>query len=408
MNANFPEYRAFKADRIESLSADNSLASGTLDTWDAGDDDGSIEPRAWLIGNVFCRGFVSSLIAGGGVGKTAVRIAQALSLASGQTLTGEPIFQRCHVLYVSLEDDRDELRRRVRAAMLYHHVGHDDVRGWLFLSTPASQGWKLAVMEDGAPAPAELELRLVETIKKHSIDLIIIDPFVKSHSVEENSNGAIDFVMGILAKIAIEHRCAVDVLHHVRKGALDTGNADNGRGAGSFKDASRLVYTLAQMSPDEAKSFGISEADRRGLVRVDSGKVNIAPPAQTAKWFKLIGVQLGNGTELYPNGDEVQTVEPWTPPDTWAGLSNIMLNAILSEIDNGQPDRQGYSSANAATTLAAWRVVHKHAADKTEGQCREIVRAWVKNGVLIQESYQNPVTRKDAKRLRVDMAKRPS
>ena len=49
-----------------------------LGKWDAGDDDAPIPPRGWLLGNAFCRKFVSSLLADGGVGKTALRIAQYL------------------------------------------------------------------------------------------------------------------------------------------------------------------------------------------------------------------------------------------------------------------------------------------------------------------------------------------
>jgi len=70
------------------------------------------------------------------------------------------------------------------------------------------------------------------------------------------------------------------------------------------------------MSIDERELFDIKEAEARHLVRLDSSKVNIAPPATTARWFRLVGVRLGNGTDDYPtNGDEVQTVERWTPPD---------------------------------------------------------------------------------------------
>ena len=95
-----------------------SASARGLGEWDAGDDDEPIPPREWLLGTVFCRTFISSLLAEGGVGKTAVRIAQCLSLATGRPLTGERVFKRCRVLIVSLEDDRNELRRRVRAAML--------------------------------------------------------------------------------------------------------------------------------------------------------------------------------------------------------------------------------------------------------------------------------------------------
>jgi RecA-family ATPase len=110
------------AEVARQRQANGHDASLSLDEWDAGDDDAAIPPRGWLLGNVLCRRFVSSLVADGGVGKTAVRIAQCLSLATERPLTGEHVFQRCRVLLISLEDDRDELRRRVEAARLHHGV----------------------------------------------------------------------------------------------------------------------------------------------------------------------------------------------------------------------------------------------------------------------------------------------
>ncbi len=84
-------------------------------------------PRGWLLGNTFCRRFLSSLIRDGGVGKTAVRYAQALALATGRDLTGEHVFQRARVLIISLEDDADELRRRVLAARLHFNIPASDL-----------------------------------------------------------------------------------------------------------------------------------------------------------------------------------------------------------------------------------------------------------------------------------------
>jgi AAA domain len=60
-----------------------------LGVWDAGDDTAPIPPRGWLLGNTYCRRFLSSLVGDGGVGKTAVRYAQLLSAAIGRSLTGE-------------------------------------------------------------------------------------------------------------------------------------------------------------------------------------------------------------------------------------------------------------------------------------------------------------------------------
>ena len=173
-----------------------------LGEWDFGTDDTPIPPRAWLLGNVFCRGFVSSLVGPGGAGKTAVRIAQLLSVAIGRSLTGEHVFHRCRVLIVSLEDDAHELRRRLKAAMLHHGITQADLTGWLFIVTPAVKGWKLAKTVAGVHVEQELAPRLEHTIKKRSIDIVSLDPLVKTHSVDENANNAVDFVVSILARIA--------------------------------------------------------------------------------------------------------------------------------------------------------------------------------------------------------------
>src|SRR4051794_25893674 len=118
-----------------------------LGEWDAGDDDQPIPPRGWLLGNSFCRGFVSSLLGEGGVGKTAMRYAQALSLATGRRLTGEHVFQRSRVLIVSLEDSRDEQRRRIQAARLHHGIRPDELRGWLYLAALDKAGGKLMTLD---------------------------------------------------------------------------------------------------------------------------------------------------------------------------------------------------------------------------------------------------------------------
>ncbi|RWP64138.1 MAG: hypothetical protein EOR07_16255 [Mesorhizobium sp.] len=397
----------------EILKLSEMLATGKepptdLGEWDAGDDDYPIPPRHWLLGNVFCRRFVSSVIADGGTGKTALRVAQALALATGCNLTGEYVFQRCRVLLISLEDDKDELRRRVKAAMLHHDISEADIKGWLFLAAPGSSAGKLMTLDTkGRPAIAGLAAALKRTIEHRKIDFVCLDPFVKTHGLSENDNNQMDQVIELLANLAIERNIAIDVPHHTAKGGATPGNADRGRGASAIKDGGRLVYTLTTMSEDEAERFGVPVADRRLYIRMDSGKVNITPPAAAAKWFKLVGVPLGNGNDLYPAGDNVQTVEPWAAPETWEGLTDDLVNRILTDIDAGMPDGERYSDAGAATTRAAWKVVQKHAAKKTEKQCREIVAIWVKEGLLLKETYHSPVDRKDREGLHVDDMKRP-
>lgn len=71
-----------------------------LGEWDAGEKIDMPPPRQWLLGNQFCRRFLSGLQAPGATGKTALRMAQYLAVATGRPITGEHVFKRGRVLTV--------------------------------------------------------------------------------------------------------------------------------------------------------------------------------------------------------------------------------------------------------------------------------------------------------------------
>ena len=392
--------RAIDATPAESLPTPAAPPPGNgaaplLEVLDVGDDDKPIPPRQWLLGKTFCREFVSGLIAPGAGAKTSLRLAQALSLTSGRSLTGEHVFVRCNVLFVCLEDGIDEARRRVRAGMIHHKVSREEVKGRLFLTTPkrmkmAQYGPKNSVVV------GDLDRAIRIFVEERKVDLVMIDPVKKAHTLEENSNDDMDAVVTIFAALAIEKRIAVDVLSHERKsGQPAAGDVNRARGAGSPKDGGRLMYTNTWMTEDEAKTFGVSEAERRLLFRVDSAKVNLAPPSATAQWFKLVSVNLHNGNDAYSNGDEVQTVECWTPPGMFEGFSTADLNKALDRLRSGMGDGRLYSVAPSAKTRAAWRVLNETCPAQSEERCRRVIAIWVKNGVLTSGPYYDEKERKE-------------
>jgi RecA-family ATPase len=288
-----------------------------LEVFDAGDIEiAKIPPRKHLLGTTFCRKFLSGLISEGGTGKTAIRYVQYLSAASGHELSGEYVYVRCRVLIVCLEDDLDEVRRRIAAAILHHQVTPAEIKGWLFYCTP--HGLKLLQTDPrGIRTIGQLDTELRAIIRERRIDLVGIDPFIKAHGVEENDNNAIDEVCNMLAAIADEFDIAIDLVSHARKGSATPGDADRDRGASSKRDAGRLMRTATGMTVSEAATFKVDEKDRPSLVRVDDAKVNLTPKSHQAVWFKLVGCAIGktNVDPLYPSGDNVQTVIRWYPPD---------------------------------------------------------------------------------------------
>jgi hypothetical protein len=363
-----------------------------------------LPPREWLLGHTLCKGFLTALIGAGGWGKTALMIAQLLSLASGRALTGERVFRRCRVLLICLEDGKVELERRIGAAMKHYRIDPTEVDGWLFYAAPL--GMKLARMRKGGIiVPSDLAAQLRRLLVVHDIEAVGFDPFIKTHDAPENDNSAIDQVCDILTTIAVEMNVAPYLAHHDSKGVKQPGDTDRGRGASSLPFAARINHTITPMTIDEQELFNVD--NRKSFVRVDSQKVNLCPSSQ-ARWYQLVGVELGNITDTYPLGDEIQVAEPWCPPDLFFGLSHALLNAMLDEIDRGLPDGDRYSNENAARNGAAWKVIQQYAPQKTEEQCKEIIKEWVAKGVLYVADYINTQRRETVKGLHVNGAKRPN
>lgn len=377
---------------------------GGLNEWDCGNDPGPIPPRQWLLGNVFCRSFVSSVVAGGGVGKTALRLVQYISLALGRPLSGQHVFQQSRVLIISLEDDQWEMERRIKAILDYYHINRNELHGWLFCACPKLA--KLAENKNNIRVVGPLERQIRDAIDRRMPDLVALDPFVKTHALEENDAGDMDFVCSLLARLAIERNIAVDAPHHVHKGTITPGDADSGRGSSGIKDAGRLIYTLCAMSDDEAATFSVPPGERKCYVRLDAAKINIAVHPTDAVWFKLVSVAIGNATPEYPNGDHIQVVEPWNPPLPFEGLNDTVVNTILNDLAKGLDNGQRYSNSPNAEHQA-WMLIKKHRPDKPEAACRQIIGTWLKNELITPQPYDDPVQRKQRKGLYVNDSKRP-
>jgi AAA domain len=85
-------------------------------------------------------------VAAGGVGKSSLRLLQYISLALGRPLCSQHVFRRCRVLLISLEDDDDELQRRIQAVLLHYDIPRSELKGWLFCKYVKRS--KLAELED--------------------------------------------------------------------------------------------------------------------------------------------------------------------------------------------------------------------------------------------------------------------
>jgi len=278
--------------------------------------------REWVVGFRLQKGYVTAMFAPGGVSKSMFSLLSAFSVSSGESYTGESLKRQGKVWIINNEDDKPEQLRRL-AGIAKHHKIDDSVLNSISLSCGYGNPYVTSTVDkDGNVAHHPNAEKIIAEAKANKVNYIIIDPFISIHQSDENDNNSIQKAVDVLKHIAKEANVAIELVHHTRKAAggkeseEHAGNADAGRGASSLKDACRVVTTLARMSKKTAQELSIDyEEEGRFLVRLDIGKGNYSGPPESARWFKQVSVDIGNG-------DTVGVHEVFDMTDTLAILES--------------------------------------------------------------------------------------
>lgn len=351
----------------------------------------TIPPRKWVYGRQLLRGSVTVVVAPGATGKTALMIGTALSLATGRELLGQRVWAGpSNVWLWNLEDSGEEIARSIQAAAIHWSMTPESIGDRLFVDS-GLDGAELKIAHetrDGFTINAPIVGALVDELRNRAIDCLIVDPFVSSHDVSENDNGAIDAIAKQWSRVAVEADCAIVLVHHSRKLGGGEVTAEASRGASSLVNAARTALVLNRMSEDEAKGFGIEGEERRRYFRVYDDKGNRAPPANDSDWFRLASVLLNNGDN---GGDSIGVVVPWTAPDPFEGVKEQHIRHVQERLAAGD-----YRKSQQGTPWAGDVVADVLGLDITNGQHRARIKtllgSWENNGALKVED------RKDASR----------
>jgi hypothetical protein len=346
-------------------------------------DEASIEPRRWIYGNHYLRSFVSVLASAGGVGKTSLQIVEALAIVTGRPLLGEEVKERTNVWIVNLEDPLEEIQRRVLAAMKHYGIHADEVRGKLFVNAGRDFSLKFGIQtREGVLPNTKLVEYLCHKIPEKHIGCVFIDPFVGAHSINENDNMAVNAIVAEIRRVADETKCAIGLVHHIRKGNGEDASIDSVRGAGSLIGAARAARVVNRMQPDEATRIGIDEAEARSIFRVDDGKANLAPPADVAVYRKMIGVKIANG-------EWIGVCVSFALPDIFDGISGKDAKAaqqiVANAHSNGDPLRESSQSPSWVGIPIADMLGIDITDKKGKSKVSSILKTWIRTNVLAVE-----------------------
>ena len=356
-------------------------------------DPSTIPTRRWVYGRQMLRGSLSVVVAPGAAGKTALQVGTAVALASGCPLLGKEVHNGPKRVWLwNLEDSREELERLIEAACKHWELD-DFATGDRLLVDSGLEGAELCTaIEDrnGFKVLEPVMDALTAELIRCAVDVLIVDPFVSSHAVSENNNGAIDAIAKKWSRVAVAADCSIVLVHHTRKLNGAEATADGSRGAGSLVNAARSALVLNKMTEAEAKRFAIPLEQRRFYFRTYDDKNNRAPPAEVSDWYKLNSVSLENRTAFEVDSDNIPVVVPMEMAPVGDAYTSEQLFAVQDRIGAGDWKEHFQAKDWAGRAVAE---VFGIDAEADRGRIMQLLNRWTKDGWFQVVEKEDPKRR---------------
>jgi hypothetical protein len=339
----------------------------------------------WLYGRHLLRGTTSLSAGTGGTGKSSLAIGEALAMTSGNALLGQAVPGPLRVLLINLEDDRNTMNKRVAAAMNHHQLTADQIDGRLFIIAKGEMKLKIAKYNRYKTVEVNeaLKRELMDFVSKNKIDVVSVDPFVKTHGVSENDNIDVEQVVEAFDDVAEVGQCAVHLWHHTGKMRGEGATVESARGAKALTDTCRSARILETMSKEEARKLQLQEPGF--YFRAFNGKRNFAPPSDKSDWYRLTNVVVG---DVF-SGDDVGVVTTWQHPGAEANaiaLTQEVLDQVKVAVRSGNWRAHHLSPAWVGKPIA--RALNLDP-DEDGERLKALVKKLVRDGVLKEVQGQD-------------------
>jgi hypothetical protein len=179
--------------------------------------------RRWLVEQLWARAGVGIIGGHPKLGKSWLGLDLAVSVASGTPcLDTFAVAEPGGALIYMAEDAAPVVKQRLEG--ICHHRGLDLAE--LPIGVITAPSMRLDLPRD--------QRRLVETVRHHAPRLLLLDPFVRLHRINENQASDVAAVLGYLRQLQRAHDLAVTVVHHARKSGGSTSGGQALRGSSDF------------------------------------------------------------------------------------------------------------------------------------------------------------------------------
>ena len=177
--------------------------------------------RAWFVDPYIPHREVTLLAGDGGIGKSLIGLQLCGAAASGREWMGIAT-RSCASLFVSCEDDSDELHFRIERMQAHEPTAKLDRlyiidRAGKRCNTMAHPG------RDGALRPTPFFHSIERCVQHLGAGLLVLDAAADLYGGEENNRSQVRAFIQLLRGIALRNECAVVLLSHPSVEAMKTG-----------------------------------------------------------------------------------------------------------------------------------------------------------------------------------------
>lgn len=219
-------------------------------------EDSSPEKR-WLVQDLWSYEAVGIIGGEPKCGKSVLALSIAVAVASGKPCLGRfSVTSRGRVLLFAAEDPLNVVKTRVAAIALSYGVTLAEL-DILVITRPALR----------LDLDTDYEL-LKNTVEALSPQLLILDPFVRLHRIDENASGEVAPLLSRLRHIQRTFHVSVIIVHHARKDSKHARQGQALRGSSEFHAwGDSNLYLRRKL--DDALSLTIEHRAERALPPLD-------------------------------------------------------------------------------------------------------------------------------------------
>ncbi len=310
-----------------------------------------IPPREWHVPELIPAGTVTLLSGDGGTGKSLLAMQLAAATATGRHWIGRETLEGS-ALYLSAEDDMDELHRRFADVLRAEGLTFADA-GRLTLRSLAGEDALLATLDrSGGLAPTLLLRDVEDRLASDRARLLVLDTLADLFPGNENDRAQARAFVGLIRGIAIRRRCAVLMLSHPSVAGMASGTGSSGSTAWNNSVRSRLYFERVvsegyEPDPDARRlvlkksnyartgnEFGLHWRD--GVFAVDVAETGLDRRAASAKaervFLKLLALFAEQGRRVNHAGGQTYAPTVFASHPQAEGVSKRAFASAMEKL----------------------------------------------------------------------------